>query len=104
MKHFIQKILCNIKNLFNFQNNHEIKIDKGMFDVAIFGNHKSASNGTIITVFRITDIPNNIYASIKILDDNKKEISHDIISLGLEWSFVMPNDNVTIVPIIKRKH
>ena len=83
---------------------HNINIDDGMFNVAILGNHKTASVGDIIKVIRITEVPHNVMnPSIKVMTSDKKFINVDIISPNSEWQFIMPDDDIVIIPTIKRK-
>ena len=102
----IVKKLCNIINkIINPIPTYEISIDNGLFKVAILGNHKTAKQGTLITVFRITDIPHNtMNPSIMVMRSDKKFIDINTLSIGSEWSFKMPSSNVLIIPTIKRKY
>ena len=102
----IVKKLCNIINrITNPIPTYEISIDNGMFKVAILGNHKTARSGTLITVFRITDIPHNtMNPSIIVMRSDKQFIDVNTLSIGSEWSFKMPSQDVMIIPTIKRKY
>lgn len=102
----IVKKLCNIINkITNPIPTYKIGIDDGMFKVAILGNHKTAKSGTLITVFRITDIPHNtMNPSIMVMRSDKQFIDVNTLSIGSEWSFKMPSQDVMIIPIIKRKY
>jgi len=106
----IFKKLCNIKNniinkLFESQSLYNINVDDGLFEIAVLGNHKSAKSGTLITIFRITDIPHNtMNPSIKVMNSDKQFIDVNTLSIGSEWSFKMPSQDVMIIPTIKRKY
>lgn len=106
----IVKKLCNIINniinkLFESQSLYDINIDDGLFKIAILGNHKTAMAGTLITIFRITDIPHNTMSpSIKVMNSDKQFIDVNTLSIGSEWSFKMPTSDIIIIPTIKRKY
>lgn len=106
----IIKKLCNIINnivnkLFESQSLYDINIDDGLFKIAVLGNHKSVKSGTLITVFRITDIPHNtMNPSIMVMRSDKQFIDVNTLSIGSEWSFKMPSQDVMIIPTIKRKY
>ena len=102
----IFKKLCNIINKVDHPiSTYEISIDDGMFKVAILGNHKTAKPGTLITVFRITDIPHNtMNPSIMVMRSDKQFIDVNTLSIGSEWSFKMPTSDIIIIPTIKRKY
>ena len=102
----IVKKLCNIiDKLFEPQSLYDININEGLFEIAVLGNHKSAKQGALITVFRITDIPHNTMSpSIKVMNSDKQFIEVNTLSIGSEWSFKMPASDIMIIPTIKRKY
>ena len=57
--------------------------------------------GRTIT-FRITPIDNYALDSIRILDSNNNEVSFNSTSNENEYSFTMPNSDVTIIPSYKK--
>ena len=95
------------KNIFHKYN---ITIDKGPFDIITIPIHKSRSGKTIM-IERISEIQNNmINPAILIIHNNgNREYAEPInniirhTSYDSLWKFIMPNDDVKLVPIAHRK-
>lgn len=95
-------ILQKIKTLFLVKK-YKITIEKGFFDIVVHGNLESVSGKEIIVERASSLSTNKIYANIKVIDSDKNQINSWVVENNLQWRFYMPESDVRIIPIIKRK-
>lgn len=99
-------IISKIKNIL-FPEKYEIIIDNtGVFKVVTIDHFTKAKKGKEIIIERVTELPKNMIrssGSIKVLDKNKNTIDVITTEQGIQWKFIMPDTNVTVIPMAKRK-
>lgn len=95
-------ILQKIKTLFLVKK-YKITIEKGFFDIVVHGNLESVPGKEIIVERSSSLSTNKIYANIKVIDSDKNQINSWAVENNLQWRFYMPESDIRIIPIIKRK-
>lgn len=99
-------IVDKIKKIL-FPKKYEIIIDNsGFFKVVVLEHFDKAKEGKEVIIERVTELPKNMIrssGSIIVIDENKNNIDVITTEQGIQWKFIMPAKNVTVIPTAKRK-
>ena len=103
MMNQLKKFIKLIKG-FILPEKYTITVDEGAFQLTVYGQLDGTPAGREVILEQSTELPKDLCnPNIKIVDMKKSVLDIEVIKSNKQWRFIMPPQDILIIPTVKRK-